>query len=274
EIVVTYFDNGGGDALSLQWSGPGFERSDLQPDLLPSAMVTGVHRAAVEAMANMPDRSADRFRDFARLVKEGQQRWAAIQGILRIPRKDWPVEEVPALAAELVSIAQGTALAQRNSDSYQPLFELGQEIVDVLPAGEAAALREQFAALAPLTIRIKTVPAEMRYDRREFTVVAGRPVRIIFQNPDKMQHNLLIVQPGAVEEVGRLGDAMGAEGIAKDYIPESDKILFHTRLLNYGETVTLDFVAPSEPGDYGVVCTFPEHWRLMQGLMRVVAAGG
>ncbi len=269
-ILVTYFDNGGDDALSLQWSGPGFERRELQPELLPSAIVTDTHRAAVEAMANLPVRSGDRFRDFAGLVESGQQRWVAIKGLLRISREDWPTEGIQALASELIRIAKETPLELRNSEGYQPLFELGQEIVDLLPAEEAASLREQFAELAPLTIRIRTVPAEMRYDRREFTVVAGRPVRIIFENPDKMQHNLLIVQPGAVEEVGRLGDAMGAEGIAKDYIPDSDKILFKTRLISYGESVILDFVAPSEPGDYGVVCTFPEHWRLMQGLMRVV----
>ena len=38
-----------------------------------------------------------------------------------------------------------------------------------------------------------------------------------------------------------------------------------------GGSARLDFVAPKEPGDYGYVCTFPGHWRLMQGVMKVVA---
>jgi len=272
-ITVTYFDNGGGDALEVQWSGPGFERSDLQPALLPSALVSETQRAAVEAMASLPIRSAERFGDFARLVHEDPQRWVAIRSILRIPRDEWPSDELAALAASLIRIAEAAPLGLRNSDSYRPLFELGQEIANASPAADGDRLRRSLAELAPLTIRIRTVLAEMRYDRKEFTVVAGRPVRIIFENQDKMQHNLLIVQPGAVEEVGRMGDAMGAAGVDREYIPESDKILHHTRLLNYGETVTLDFVAPSEPGEYGVVCTFPEHWRLMRGVMRVVPAG-
>ncbi|MCH8962102.1 MAG: hypothetical protein IH820_12455 [Bacteroidetes bacterium] len=34
----------------------------------------------------------------------------------------------------------------------------------------------------------------------------------------------------------------------------------------------LTFTAPTEPGDYPYVCTFPGHWRTMQGVMQVVAS--
>jgi azurin len=97
-------------------------------------------------------------------------------------------------------------------------------------------------------------------------------VRIVFENPDHMPHNLLIVRPGAVERVGALADELGAAGFERDWVPDSAEILHRTRLLQHGESATLTFTAPAEPGDYGYVCTFPGHWRLMRGVMKVVAA--
>jgi azurin len=112
----------------------------------------------------------------------------------------------------------------------------------------------------------------MIYDRKEFTVVAGKPVHIVLENPDAMPHNLLIVRPGKVEAVGTLAEKLGADGFDKNFRPETDDILHATKLVQPGESATLTFTAPAVPGDYGYVCTFPGHWRLMNGLMHVVAA--
>jgi azurin len=38
-------------------------------------------------------------------------------------------------------------------------------------------------------------------------------------------------------------------------------------------SVTVHFRAPSEPGDSPFVCTFPGHWRVMNGVLHVRAAG-
>ncbi|WP_420845224.1 plastocyanin/azurin family copper-binding protein [Maribacter litopenaei] len=48
------------------------------------------------------------------------------------------------------------------------------------------------------------------------------------------------------------------------------EVLFATALVNPDQTVTLRFKAPSEPGEYPYICTFPGHWRIMQGVMKVV----
>ncbi len=37
------------------------------------------------------------------------------------------------------------------------------------------------------------------------------------------------------------------------------------------QRATLRFTAPTEPGEYPFICTFPGHWRIMQGVMKVVA---
>ena len=40
-------------------------------------------------------------------------------------------------------------------------------------------------------------------------------------------------------------------------------------ILNPDETYSLKFTAPSKPGEYPYICTFPGHWRIMQGVMIV-----
>jgi azurin len=112
----------------------------------------------------------------------------------------------------------------------------------------------------------------MKYDISEFTVEAGKEVTITFENPDFMQHNLLILATGSLEKVGKAADAMASESGAaeKNYVPDMPEVLFNTPLVNPEQTVTLSFTAPAEPGEYPFVCTFPGHWRIMQGVMKVV----
>ena len=125
-----------------------------------------------------------------------------------------------------------------------------------------------------MVIRIKVIKNEMKYDLKTFTVEAGKPVEIIFENTDFMQHNLLIAQSGALQTVGKAADKMAADpkGSEKNYIPDIPEVLFATKLVNPQQTVTLKFIAPVKAGDYPFVCTFPGHWSMMNGTMKVVAA--
>ncbi len=63
---------------------------------------------------------------------------------------------------------------------------------------------------------------------------------------------------------------MGAVGFEKGFIPETDKIIAHTKMLDHQQEEVLTFTAPDKPGDYEFVCTFPGHHILMRGVMKVV----
>jgi azurin len=270
QIVVTYFDNGGRDRLEVSWQGPGFAREVIPADQLTVSAETDLRRSAIEALGYLPGHAAESFTDLASLIEQAEYQDSAIQSMLRIPRSEWPVAEARALAPMVLAIAADTPLALRNSADFEWTVELGQELAGTLPVPEADQLRSSLSELAPLVIRIRSVPGLMLFDKKEFTVVAGKPVRIVFENPDMMPHNLLIVEPGSIEEVGRAAERMGLRGESRSYRPGSRKILFGTDLVQYGETVTLDFVAPADPGDYGYLCTYPTHWLTMNGIMRVV----
>lgn len=119
-------------------------------------------------------------------------------------------------------------------------------------------------------VQINTIVEQMRYDLKDFEVKAGKKLRLLFTNPDFLPHNLVFVQPGAIDEVSMAALQLGADGFAVGYIPENDKIIKASKLLDNGQEEVMEFNAPSEPGDYGFVCTFPGHHILMRGTMRVV----
>lgn len=122
-----------------------------------------------------------------------------------------------------------------------------------------------------MIINIKTLKNEMKFDLTEFVVEAGQKVELVFENPDFMQHNLVITEVGAMEKVGRAADKLASDpqGAEKNYIPDVPEVLFYTPLVNPEETVTLTFIAPEEPGEYPYICTFPGHWQIMKGVMKV-----
>jgi azurin len=52
-------------------------------------------------------------------------------------------------------------------------------------------------------------------------------------------------------------------------VPESSNVLYHTALTQPDSTDTIYFIAPTSPGDYDYICSFPGHSVLMNGIMRV-----
>ena len=121
------------------------------------------------------------------------------------------------------------------------------------------------------TVRMHAVPVKMVYDVNRFEVVAGMPVRIVLENPDAQPHNLLVLKPGSLRAIGREVDAMGTtkEAKARHWVPDSPKILYVMPMVDPGGNGELRFIAPSRPGRYPFVCTYPGHWRMMNGVMTV-----
>ncbi|NOX98999.1 MAG: hypothetical protein GXP30_04575 [Verrucomicrobia bacterium] len=119
-------------------------------------------------------------------------------------------------------------------------------------------------------VQINTIVEKMRYDVKEFTVKSGKKIKLTFTNPDFMPHNLMITLPNSAEEVALAALAMGAEGFTKGFHPDSPKILWATKMLDNGQSAVLEFNAPDKPGEYEFVCTFPGHYMLMRGIMKVI----
>ncbi len=122
-----------------------------------------------------------------------------------------------------------------------------------------------------ITIWLEVVPEQMKFDQDTITIKAGKKIILELDNLDGMQHNLLILKPNTLQKVGEAADAMLRDPKAseKHYVPDMPEVLFATEMLGPNEVYTLKFTAPTTPGNYPFVCTFPGHWRMMNGIMIV-----
>lgn len=144
-----------------------------------------------------------------------------------------------------------TKKSTKTNTKYQP----------VMPADWAAPDK---------TLTVGTIPG-MKYDVTELEVKAGSKVKLIFNNlDDDMTHNLVIVEPGTADEVGLAAFSLGVKASQMSYVPNSNKVLFHTTLLQPESSQTIYFTAPTKPGNYSYVCTYPGHHTLMRGILKVV----
>lgn len=114
----------------------------------------------------------------------------------------------------------------------------------------------------------------MQFTKKELTVETGcTEVKLTLNHIGKlpksaMGHNWVLTATADKNDV--VGKAAAA-GLAKDYIPESDKIIAHTKMIGGGETdsVTFKMDKLKKGGDYTFFCTFPGHAALMVGKLIV-----
>lgn len=118
------------------------------------------------------------------------------------------------------------------------------------------------------SIVIGTKPG-LKYDTELITVKAGTRLRLTFRNSDDMLHNFVLANPGRATAIGQAALDLGLDGAARNYVPDSPDVLYHTALLQPGTSESIFFVVPEKPGDYEFLCTFPGHFQLMRGIFRV-----
>jgi azurin len=109
----------------------------------------------------------------------------------------------------------------------------------------------------------------LKFDLPAIDVKAGARVKLDFSNVSDMLHNLVVVRPGTATKVGEAALRLGLDGAKLDYVPRTDDVLYYTSVLEPQKSETIYFVAPTTPGEYTYVCTFPGHYVTMQGTMRV-----
>jgi uncharacterized cupredoxin-like copper-binding protein len=138
------------------------------------------------------------------------------------------------------------------------------------PAAVAAEETEEELAKTHQVVHVKSTVGTLKYSVEEINVTAGKPVAIIYENPDALQHNLIVGTPGSLEKLGAAADAMmtSPQGFAKSFVPDMPEVLTKCKLLDPGQRAVIKFT-PEKAGDYPFLCTFPAHWRVMRGMVKV-----
>jgi azurin len=111
----------------------------------------------------------------------------------------------------------------------------------------------------------------LQYLQRQLTVKAGERISLTFKNPDVVPHNFVLIKPGKLQAIGDLANKLITDpnGLARHYVPESPDVLVYTDMTNAGSAFTINFDTPKEKGDHPYLCTFPGHWMVMNGVLKV-----
>lgn len=87
---------------------------------------------------------------------------------------------------------------------------------------------------------------------------------------ESMGHNWVLTKTEDYQAVAQEGTALGLE---KNYVDEADvRVLAHTKVIGGGEetSVTFDLSTLKDGQDYSYFCSFPGHYALMHGTLKLV----
>jgi putative heme-binding domain-containing protein len=249
---------------------PGNERS-IRVDV-KSDPAGALRRAALAALADLDTGAGDTFALLTEAFGKDEERALAVRALASLPAAAWRPESAETLSAALGAYVGAASPEELASPSLRAAIESANRLAALMPLQQAAALKDQVVGNQLQVRHISALEHKMQYDNTELIVRAGAPVEIIFDNPDLMPHNWVLGTPGSMEDIGLAADAetTSPEAAARQYLPEHPAILQHIDLVQPGKTASLRFTAPTEPGDYPFLCTYPGHWRIMNGVMRVL----
>jgi azurin len=122
------------------------------------------------------------------------------------------------------------------------------------------------ASPASSTVSVELTAGDtMRYNQTTIEAKPGQEVKVSLTNvgtmpKTAMAHNFILLQKGTDPKA--FVDAGATSTPAAEYIADSmkDKVLAHTKLLGPKESDEITFKAPTEPGEYTYLCSFPAHF--------------
>ncbi|MEY4938925.1 MAG: hypothetical protein RIQ93_660, partial [Verrucomicrobiota bacterium] len=229
---------------------------------------SAVQRAAIRAAVSTRQQTTAQFLLYSQLILRGEEIPVAAEGMRTLPRSSWSSADAGKVAAALIAWGKKSPASARRESAYLGAVQVADELVARIPAAESAPLRTELQTLRTTVFLVRAVPEEMRFDPPRLVVEAGKQFALVFENPDAMPHNLVIVKPGTRERVGNVAMLLPAEHrdpSGRAYVPDLPDIVAATKLVESGQKETLTVIAPLAEGIYEYVCTFPGHWVTMWG---------
>jgi len=249
-----------------------YDRIQLLLTAASSDPKISIRRSAALALASIPKRDLETFRSLQPLMIQADYRDIAVRAAQKLSRSNLPAKETRSVIDELIKWIESVPAKERTEGGVLDAIQLARDLSTTLPRAEALTLRRKVSGLAIDVLIVRPVPHRMEYDRTDLYVQAGKPFEIVLDNVDIMPHNLVVTLPDSRTEVGILAEKMGAspDAFAKQFIPDSDKVVSGTGMLQPGQREKLQLTAPDEAANYQYVCTFPGHWRTMWGTLHIV----
>ncbi len=147
---------------------------------------------------------------------------------------------------------------------------------EAAPAEASAASDSAAAAPAEGCEVVVNSDDQMKFDKQELEIKKScKEFKIVLKHTGKMPkaamgHNIVISK--AEDAQGVVSDGAGATA-EKDFVKEGDtRVIAYTKLIGGGEetSVTVDPSKFAEGGQYEFYCTFPGHYGLMHGTVKLI----
>jgi azurin len=155
---------------------------------------------------------------------------------------------------------------QKETAENPPTQQAGTAGVPALQAGVDPTQATQHFEIQAL----KNIPG---FDQTELTAKTTDIIALTFRNLSDPKlhyfHGWVLTRPDRADAVEIAADRAGRQS---QFLPDTPDVLARsTRLLRSGESETIYFRAPSEPGDYPYICPFPGHGAAMRGVLHIRA---
>lgn len=117
---------------------------------------------------------------------------------------------------------------------------------------------------------------QMQFNKKEITVSKScKQFTVNLKHPgtlakNVMGHNWVLTKQADMQ--GAVNDGMAA-GLDNNYVKKDDaRVIAHTKVIGGGETdsVTFDVSKLAAGQDYAYFCSFPGHFALMKGVLKLV----
>ncbi|MEZ6087521.1 MAG: c-type cytochrome [Pirellulaceae bacterium] len=137
-LVVTYFDNGGGDGLQVSWEGPGFTKQVLDATVLRPPGSGNLKQQALEVIAAWPGHLDQKIQDFSKLIVDDSLTATAIRAMSALPSKTvsekLSQDESIAILKRLLERAAAATPVEQQTDAFTDMLRLGTSLVSVTDA--------------------------------------------------------------------------------------------------------------------------------------------
>lgn len=146
EIVVTYFDNGGGDGLRVSWQGPGIRKQQIATTALRAGGSGNPRVQAIRLIADWPGHLQEKISDLSVLVAAESLTGPALEALASLP-----VQKVAAqlsrkapekILTAIVSEAGAATPVERQSAEFSNLLRLGERLVATLDTDRNSSERK------------------------------------------------------------------------------------------------------------------------------------
>jgi len=247
---------------------PELKTAYLDPAQKALSFSRATQEAALFCLGRIPENDVKIFTILARHILNPDLTAAAAEAILTRPQATWPTEKAATLLDAHLPTLKTTPVEKRGSASFELASELLTIIATIRKVPDAVA---QIRSLQLVPVKVATVPDQLRFNQTSIRVPANTPVELRLDNPDAIQHNLVLCAPGSLQKIGLAVDNIltDPKAIDRDWIPDLPEVLHATPMANPHQEVAIRFLTPKKPGSYPFLCTVPGHWRIMQGTMIV-----